>query len=67
MQKGVIKNFDHLKGFGFIISEDDDEIYFNLQDLHPKYRGKQLREGDLVGYDLKREIKGDRAINIRLL
>jgi cold shock CspA family protein len=67
MQKGVIKNVDRLKGFGFIVSEDEDDIYFNLQDLHPKYRGKHLREGDVVGFDLKREMKGDRAINIRLL
>ncbi len=67
MEKGTIKMIDPLKGFGFIITEDDDELYFNLQDVHPKFRGKSFREGDHVGFDLRREIKGDRAINIRHL
>ncbi|MEJ2050349.1 MAG: cold shock domain-containing protein [Calditrichota bacterium] len=67
MDRGVIKIIDHRKGFGFILTADEDEVFFNLQDIHPKFRGISLREGDLVGFDLKREIKGDRAINIRKL
>jgi len=67
MDKGIIKMIDLSKGFGFIVAEDEDEIYFNLQDIHPKFRGTSLGEGDQVGFDLKREIKGDRAINIRKL
>ena len=66
MESGIIKMFDSGKGFGFIITEDEDELYFNLQDVHPKFRGKLFREGDRVGFDLRREIKGDRAVNIRL-
>ena len=65
MQKGIIKMIDHFKGFGFIVSEDENEVYFNLNDLHPKFKGKILKEGDMVGFDLKREIKGDRAANVR--
>jgi cold shock CspA family protein len=65
MQKGIVKMIDHFKGFGFIISEDEDEVYFNLKDLHPKYKGKILKEGDIVGFDLKREMKGDRGVNVR--
>lgn len=67
MQKGIIKMIDRLKGFGFILSQEEDEIYFSLNDLHPKSRNLPLREGDTVGFDLKREIKGDRAVNIRLI
>ncbi len=58
---------DPVKGFGFIITEDEDEVYFSLRDIHPKFRNKPLREGDTVGFDLRREMKGDRAINIRPL
>ncbi|RQV98895.1 MAG: cold shock domain-containing protein [Calditrichaeota bacterium] len=65
MEKGIIKMIDPIKGFGFIVTEDEDEVYFNLKDVHPKYRNKPLREGDMVGFDLRREMKGDRAINIR--
>jgi cold shock CspA family protein len=67
MDRGVIKMIDHRKGFGFILTADEDEVFFNLQDIHPKFRGISLQEGDTVGFDLKREIKGDRAVNIRKL
>ncbi|MEJ2634473.1 MAG: cold shock domain-containing protein [Calditrichia bacterium] len=67
MEKGIVKKFDDYKGFGFIITEDDDEVYFNTRDIHPKYRSRPIREGDTVGFDLKREHRGDRAVNIRLL
>ena len=67
MESGMIKMIDPIKGFGFIITEEEDEVYFNFQDIHPKYREQNFQEGDRVGFDLKREIKGDRAINIRHL
>jgi len=67
MQKGIIKKIDYIKGFGFILTEDDDEIFFNLRDTHPKFKNKVFKEGETVGFDLKREMKGDRAINLRLL
>ncbi len=67
MQKGVIKMFDTFKGFGFIVTEDGDDVYFSLQDIMPKYRKIPPREGRSVGFDLKREMKGDRAVNIRFL
>jgi CspA family cold shock protein len=67
LEKGIVKTVDLIKGYGFIITEDEDEVYFNLKDLHPKFRGKQIREGDTVGFDLRREIRGDRAVNLRIL
>jgi cold shock CspA family protein len=67
MQKGTIKMIDHFKGFGFIVTDDEDELYFSLTDVHPKFRNQQFREGDPVGFDLKREMRGDRAVNLRRL
>lgn len=67
MEKGIIKMYDRLKGFGFIITEEEDELYFSKQDIHPKSRNMLLREGLKVGFDLKREMKGDRAVNVRIL
>jgi cold shock CspA family protein len=67
MEKGIIKMYDSLKGFGFIITEEDDELYFSKQDIHPKSRNSILREGLSVGFDLKREMKGDRAVNVRVI
>ena len=67
MQKGIVKMIDVVRGFGFILSEDEDDLYFNLKDIHPKSRSATFREGDPVAYDLKRDMKGDRAINVRHL
>lgn len=67
MDYGTIKMFDQLKGFGFIVTEDDDEVYFSRHDVHPKFRNALIREGLKVGFDIKREIKGDRAVNVRIL
>ncbi|RMG61708.1 MAG: cold shock domain-containing protein [Calditrichaeota bacterium] len=67
MQRGVIKMFDHLKGYGFIESEEGDDLYFSKNDLHPKSRNVLLREGLKVGFDVRREMKGDRAVNVRVL
>lgn len=66
MQYGIIKKFDYLRGFGFIETEEGDEIYFNQSDIHPKSRNITIREGMKVGFDLRREMKGDRAVNVRL-
>lgn len=67
MEKGRIKMYDSVKGFGFIVSEDDDDLFFNNGDIHPKSRNATLREGLEVGFDVKREMRGDRAINVRVL
>jgi len=67
MIKGVVKTVDYLKGFGFIVTEDDEDVYFSLKDMHPKFRSYRVKEGDRVGFDLKREMRGDRAVNVRPL
>lgn len=67
MENGYIKMYDNSKEFGFITTEDDDDLYFSKQDIHPKSKNTLLREGLRVAFDLKREIKGDRAVNVRIL
>jgi cold shock CspA family protein len=66
MEIGVIKMIDPIQGFGFIYTEGEDEVYFNFKDIHPKFRNVKFKEGDSVGFDLRREMQGDRAVNVRL-
>lgn len=65
MQTGTVKMFDHLKGYGFITTTDEEDIYFSRQDIHPKFKNVLIKENMKVGFDLKREMRGDRAVNIR--
>ncbi len=65
MQYGTVKMWNSGKGFGFIVSEDDDELFVHASDLHITLQQKGLREGQRVGFDIRQEMKGDKAINVR--
>ena len=55
------------KGFGFIISDDEeDELFVNIRDLHPSVVNKRLIEGQRVKFDVRSDMKGDKAVNVRL-
>ena len=66
MQYGTVKMWNSGKGFGFIVSEDDEELFVHANDLHITLQQKGLREGQRVGFDVRQEMKGDKAINVRL-
>ncbi|HGY55808.1 MAG TPA: cold shock domain-containing protein [Caldithrix abyssi] len=68
MQTGTVKMWDAQKGFGFIVCDDDeDEIFVNINDLHPSVVQKRLAEGQRVKFDVRSDMKGDKAVNVRLL
>jgi len=67
MQKGTVKMWNSQKGFGFIVTEDDDELFVNAKDLHITLKGKRLSEGQRVSFDVRSDMKGDKAINVRVI
>ncbi len=62
MKTGIVKNWNELKGWGFIECEDDDQDYF----LHiSKVRkGLKVREGLRVKFDSSLGQRGDEAENV---
>lgn len=66
MQSGTIKQWDQSKGFGFISTSDDDDLFVHMSDLHVSLKGKRLMEGQRVKFDVRSDMKGDRAVNVRL-
>ncbi len=66
MQKGTVKLWNGQRGFGFIVTDDEDELFVNVNDLHPSIVDKRLVEGQHVKFDVKSDMKGDRAVNVRL-
>ena len=66
MQNGTIKQWDQSKGFGFISTDDEDDLFVHMSDLHTSLKGKRLMEGQRVKFDIRSDMKGDRAINVRL-
>ena len=67
MQYGTVKMWDASKGFGFIVTEDEDELFVHVSDLDVTVAGKRLKQGQKVAFDIRREFKGDKAINVRLV
>ncbi len=68
MKTGTIKMYNTERGFGFIIEDDtEDELFLNAADIHPKARNKRLREGVRVKFDVRSDMKGDKAVNVRPL
>lgn len=67
MQYGYVKMWDASKGFGFIVSDDDDELFVHVSDLDITVKGKQLKEGQRVAFDVRHEMKGDKAIRVRVV
>lgn len=67
MQYGTVKMWNSAKGFGFITSDDDDDLFVHAGDLHVTVKGGRLSEGQRVGFDVRRDMKGDKAINVRVV
>ena len=66
MKKGIVKEYDSSKGFGFIIGEDNEDYFVHVSGLreHPKRKG--LTPGQRVSFDVDFGMKGDKAINVRV-
>ncbi|MCX6638893.1 MAG: cold-shock protein [bacterium] len=64
MSNGVVKWFNKNKGYGFISSEDEKDVFVHFSSIRGKgYR--VLEEGDEVVFDLMPGPKGPQATNVR--
>jgi cold shock protein len=62
MSKGTVKFFNDSKGFGFIKEEGTNKEYF----VHVSGLNDQIRENDIVTFDLQDGKKGLNAVNVKL-
>tara|TARA_B100000959_G_C14815127_1_gene555505 strand:+ start:175 stop:372 length:198 start_codon:yes stop_codon:yes gene_type:complete len=62
MKIGIVKNWNQLKGWGFIECEEDDQDYFfHISNVR---KGLKIQEGMEVKFDSTIGQKGDEAENI---
>jgi len=63
MNKGTVKFFNESKGFGFISDENSDKEYF----VHVSGLIDEIREGDVVEFELTEGKKGLNAVNVKVI
>ncbi len=63
MKNGTVKFFNESKGFGFITEEDSKQEYF----VHVSGIIDEIKEGDLVEFELKEGKKGLNAVNVKVI
>ncbi|WP_158979392.1 cold-shock protein [Cellulophaga sp. L1A9] len=63
MSKGTVKFFNDTKGFGFITEDGVDKDHF----VHISGLIDEIREGDVVEFDLEEGKKGLNAVNVKVL
>jgi CspA family cold shock protein len=61
MQKGKVKFFNEAKGFGFITTENGEEVFVHVTGVK-----EEIREGDEVVFEVQDGKKGLNAVNVKL-
>ncbi len=63
-QQGTVKFFNGEKGFGFIKHNDSNkETFVHISGLN----GTNIKEGDVVEFDLQEGKKGMNAVNVKVI
>ena len=63
MAQGTVKFFNDSKGFGFITEEGSESDHF----VHISGLIDEVREGDVVEFDLQEGKKGMNAVNVKVV
>ena len=61
--KGTVKFFNDTKGFGFISEDGTNKEHF----VHVSGLIDEIREGDLVEFELKEGKKGMNAVDVKVI
>jgi CspA family cold shock protein len=63
MNKGTVKFFNDTKGFGFIAPENGGDDVF----VHTSGLNDDIRENDVVSYEVEEGKKGLNAVNVTII
>ena len=64
MPRGIIRFFNESKGYGFIESDQEDNIFVHHSAIKKKGGYKTLQEGQEVWFDVRRGTRGVEAVNV---
>jgi len=67
MMQGTIKWYDTVKGYGFIVSEGGNDIFVHHTGLNKETGMKNLKEGQIVQFEITEGKRGPQATNIKII
>ena len=65
MPKGKVKWFDAKKGYGFVTTENDGDVFVHYSDIETTQSYKTLEEGVEVEFELVEDKRGKKAANVK--
>jgi len=66
MLKGKVKWFDTKKGFGFIQSEEGNDVFVHFSGIKSGEQFKNLEKDQAVTFDITEGKKGPQAVNVEI-
>jgi CspA family cold shock protein len=63
MEKGTVKWFNSVKGYGFITRKEGGDVFVHFRSINGDGH-KELKEGDAVEFDVESSPKGLQAVNV---
>lgn len=63
MSNGLVKWFNDAKGFGFITTEEGNDVFVHFSAIQGD-GFRSLSEGDAVSFDVEKGTKGLQAVNV---
>ncbi len=66
MPEGTVKWFNDAKGFGFLQSDDGQDVFVHQTEIQTD-GFRSLAEGARVEFELTQGTKGPKALNVRLI
>ena len=67
MKKGIVKEYDPDRGFGFIQGEDGEDYFLHVSGLRPHLQSKGLREGQRVLFDVDFDMKSMVSVDVQTI
>ena len=65
MKKGIVKEYDSSKGFGFITGKDNEDYFVHVSGLRKHLQSRGLKAGQRVSFDIDFAIRIDKANNFK--
>lgn len=62
---GVVKWFDNERGYGFISTNEGQDVFVHHSQVKEKSHDKDLHEGEAVNFDIIQDAKGPTAMNVQ--